>query len=271
MMDPILYKIGDFQIHWYSAILFVAFLLAYGFIMNESRRLQINTNFIGNLIFWVIIFSLIGARLYYVAFNWDLYSSNPMDILKVWEGGLAIHGGIILGGLFLIGYCKKYKVRITRITDIFVVGLAAGQVIGRWGNFFNSEAYGPETTRSFLENLHIPDYVIDGMNINGAYYQPTFLYESLWMLAGLIILLILRRIKYTKIGQLTGFYMMWYGFGRLWIEMLRQDSLMLGDFKVAQIVSIVLFVVGLFIMALASRGSRFENLYGDRDEKEINF
>lgn len=271
MMNPILYEIGSFQIHWYSVLVLAGFVIGYGFIMNEAKRLEINNNFIGNLVFWIIIFSLIGARAYYVIFNWDYYSVHTDKILRVWEGGLAIHGGIILGATFLIFYCRKYKVRITRITDLFVVGLAAGQIIGRWGNFFNSEAYGTETTRSFLENLHIPDFIINGMNIHGTYYQPAFLYESLWMLAGLIILLMVRRLKYTKIGQLTGIYMMWYSFGRMWLEVMRQDSLMLGDFKVAQIVSVAMFIIGLIVLAIASKGSKFDNLYGEKDEKDINF
>jgi len=270
-MNPILIEIGNINIYWYSVIILFGIFIAYLAISSESRRFDINDGFMGNLLFWLIIFSIVGARVYYVIFNWSYYSVNTNEMFEIWNGGLAIHGGIIAGLLWLIIYCKKYRVRVAKMTDIVVVGLALGQIIGRWGNFFNGEAYGPETTRTFLENIHIPNFVIDGMNIHGTYFQPTFLYESLWMLAGLIVLLIVRRQKYTKIGQLTGIYLMWYGFGRFFIEMLRQDSLMFDSIKVAELVSVVLFIIGLVVLALSSRGSKFENLYGEKDENEIKF
>lgn len=271
MMDSVLFNIGNFDIEWYSVLILTGVLLAYLLIIFESRRHDISDYFIKNLVFWAIIFSIIGARLYYVLFNWSYYSVKTDEIVQVWNGGLAIHGGIIFGLLVIIIYCKKYKVSVLKMTDITVVGLTIGQIIGRWGNFFNSEAYGPETTRKFLESIYLPNFIIDGMNINGIYFQPTFLYESLWMMVGFIILLIIRRRKYTKIGQITGTYMMWYGFGRFFIEILRQDSLMLGDLKVAQIVSIVLFIIGLIIVSISSKGSKFENLYGEKNEQKIKF
>lgn len=271
MINPVLFSIGNIEIEWYSVLILIGVLLAYITILKEARRHEISDNFVSNLIFWALIFGIIGARLYYVIFNWTYYSVKTNEIIQIWNGGLAIYGGIIFGLLVIILYCKKYKVSILKMTDIFVVGLTLGQIIGRWGNFFNSEAYGPECTRKFLENVHIPTFIIDGMNIHGTYFQPTFFYESIWMILGLIILLIVRRLKYTKIGQLTGIYMMWYGFGRFFVEILRQDSLMFGDFKIAQIVSIVLFIIGLIIVSISSKGSKFENLYGEKNEKEIKF
>ena len=202
------------------------------------------------MILFCIIFGIIGARLYYVAFEWDYYSNHILDIFKIWEGGLAIHGGILFGLIFIIIYTKKYKVNTFRMLDIIAVGLIIGQAIGRCGNFFNGEAHGPLTTLEFLQSLHLPNFIIEGMHINGMYYQPTFLYESIWCLIGFIILLLFRRRRYCKIG---------------FIESLRTDSLMLFDFKIAQIVSILLVVVGLIILIVKSRGSMLENRYNDKE------
>ena len=152
-----------------------------------------------------------------------------------------------------------------------VVPLILAQAIGRWGNFFNSEAHGTAVSYATLEQLHIPGFIIDGMNINGLYYHPTFLYESLWCLLGFIVLLIVRRYKYLKKGMLTCIYIMWYSFGRFFIETLRTDSLMIGAFKQAQILSVVLFIVALGIFMILSRKSRFEDLYNEEQVKAINF
>ena len=132
--------------------------------------------------------------------------------------------------------------------DIIVVGLIIAQAIGRWGNFFNSEAYGPVTTAAHLKSLGIPSFVIQGMYILGEYRQPTFFYESVWCLFGFLAMLLIRRFKYLKLGQLTGFYLLWYGIIRFFIEGMRTDSLMLGTYKIAQIVSIVFIVSGLIII-----------------------
>ena len=156
------------------------------------------------------------------------------------------------------------------MTDMAVVGLIIAQAMGRWGNFFNGEAHGPETTREVLEGIKIiPNFVIDGMNIAGTYYQPTFYYEFLWCLLGFVILLCVRKFyEYLKVGQLTGIYLMWYGIGRFFIESLRTDSLMLKEFKVAQIVSVIMFVVGLIMLILGFKGSKFENRYDDYEIEE---
>ena len=219
-----------------------------------------------NLAFYTIIFALLGARLYYVAFNWDYYGSHLLDIVKIWEGGLAIHGALIFGLIFVRFYTKKYKIKTMRVLDIIVVGLILGQAIGRWGNFFNGEAHGPLTTYETLKNLHIPEFIINGMKINGSYYHPTFLYESLWNFIGFIILLIVRRSKYLKIGQLTGIYLLYYGIGRLLIESLRTDSLMLGNLKMAQLVSIAMIIIGLVLILIKQFQSKFKDQYRNINE-----
>ena len=158
------------------------------------------------------------------------------------------------------------------MTDIVVPGLILAQGIGRWGNFFNQEAYGSRVALSTLESMKIiPDFVIEGMKIGNIYYHPTFYYEFLWCILGFIILIIVRKLKYIKIGQLTAVYMMWYGVGRFFIEGFRTDSLMFGGFRVAQIVSVVLFVIGLILTMLLSRKGRFEDLYSDKDNIKVRF
>ena len=156
--------------------------------------------------------------------------------------------------------------------DIVVVGLIIGQAIGRCGNFFNGEAHGPATTLEVLQKLFIPEFIIDGMNIHGMYYHPTFLYESLWCLLGFIFLLLFRRRYYCKIAETTGLYLVWYGIGRYIIEGLRTDSLMLFDFKIAQIVSLAAVIIGLIILLVKSRGSKLNNRYNDMENiDEIRF
>ena len=154
------------------------------------------------------------------------------------------------------------------MTDIIAVSLLLGQAIGRWGNFFNQEAHGTEVTLEFLQKFIPFQFIIDGMNINGVYYHPTFLYESLWCFLGFILLLIVRRFKYLKIGQLTGLYLFWYGMGRFFIEGLRTDSLMLGDFRVAQIVSIACMVIGAIIIVVRGAGFKLEGRYNQALPKE---
>lgn len=274
MMSAIFLDLGFIKIGWYSIFILTGIILASIIVNIESKKYKINKDFMTNLIFWTIIFGVIGARLYYVILNYGYYSINTNEIYKIWEGGLAIHGGIIFGFLFALLYCLRYKVKVFKITDICVVGLILAQAIGRWGNFFNSEAHGLETTKNFLVSLKfIPEFIINGMRIGGIYYQPTFYYESLWCLLGFIILIIIRKFsKYLKIGQLTGIYLMWYSIGRFFIEILRTDSLMIYNFKAAQITSIVLFIFGLVLFIIKSKGSKFENRYDmEEDENEIRF
>ena len=271
MMDPIFYDLFGFEIRWYSILILTGVVLGVALLIKEGKRFYINKDFLFNMAFWVLIFGFIGARLYYCLFNFDLYKDNPIDILKIWEGGLAIHGGIIFGFITLCIYCKKYEFSIAKMCDMTVVPLILAQAIGRWGNFFNSEAHGPAVSYYTLKEMHIPDFVISGMNINGVYYHPTFFYESLWCFLGFIVLLFIRRYKYLKKGMLTCIYIMWYSVGRFFIETLRTDSLMIGAFKQAQILSICLFVIALGVFMVLSRKSRFEDLYNEDQVNAIKF
>ena len=262
-MNPIIFSIGSIDIRWYSVLILVGALIGVGILLKEAKRFDISSDFIINLSFYTLVFGIIGARLYYVLFNFEMYKDDLLSILKIWNGGLAIHGGLIAGFITIVLYCKRYNVRFLKIMDMAAPGIIIAQAIGRWGNFFNSEAHGAVTTLASLKNMFIPDFVIEGMNIGGFYYHPTFYYEFLWCVAGFILLVILRRRKYLKVGQLTSTYFMWYSAGRFFIESLRTDSLMLGGFKVAQLVSVLLFLIALGAMMIISRKGKFEDLYNE--------
>jgi phosphatidylglycerol:prolipoprotein diacylglycerol transferase len=270
-MTSIGIEIGSITITWYSICILVGVILATILINSESEYNDITPPFATNLVFWCMIFGIIGARAYYVLFNLDYYMNNPINIIKIWEGGLAIHGGIIAGLITLLIYCKKYRVNALKMLDIAAPAVLLAQAIGRWGNFFNKEAYGSMVTRTFLEDLHLPEFIINGMHINGNYYHPTFLYESVWNLIGFIIMLFLRRRKYNKVGEMSGFYLIWYSSARFFIEGLRMDSLMLGPLRVAQIVSIIGIIAGIIFIACARKGSKFDNLYNKEEKDETRF
>ena len=257
-MEKVALDLGPIQIYWYSIFIFIGMLVACFMIYKEAKKRGIDEDFLVNLTFNTIIIGIIGARLYYVLFNLSYYLDNPVEIFQIWNGGLAIHGGIIAGLLFIIYYCKKHEVNLWKMLDIIVVGLIIAQAIGRWGNFFNSEAYGPITTAAHLKSLGIPQFIIDGMYILGEYRQPTFFYESVWCLFGFLAMLIIRQYKYLKIGQLTSFYLIWYGIIRCIIEAMRTDSLMLGPLKMAQLVSLVFIVSGIIIFIKSTKTNQKE-------------
>lgn len=270
-MNPVLFKLFNIEIRWYSVLILVGIIVGAYILKKEARRFDMNWDFVFNLSFWTIIFGIIGARLYYVIFRWSQYENDLLSIFKVWEGGLAIHGGILAGALTVYIYCKKNKANTLKVIDMAMPSVMIAQAIGRWGNFFNSEAYGGIVSLSHLEKLHIPKFIIDGMYIEGVYRQPTFLYESIWCIIGFIIILFIRRNKYVKLGTITGFYLMWYSTGRFFIEHMRNDSLMLGGFRVAQIISIILFALGAFLIIRNKRMGKFENLYNSDKNNNVRF
>ena len=270
-MDREIFSIGGFSIKWYSVLLLIAVFVGISWLIKEGTKHKYPKDFLFNMCFWAVIFGFLGARAYYVIFNWKIYAADPISIFKIWEGGLAIHGGLIAGFITIILYCKKYKVRLFKLVDMAVPGVMLAQAIGRWGNFFNGEAHGGIVLRSTLENLHIPEFIINGMYINGNYYHPTFFYESLWCFLGFIVLVLVRKYKYLKVGGLTCVYLIWYSIGRFAIESLRTDSLMLGGFKVAQIISIILFIIGILGLMIQSRKGKFEDLYSEPLHEEIKF
>ena len=266
------FNIFGYDVRWYSLLILIAVFLGYFIINSEAKRFNIRNDFMFNIMFWALIFGIIGARLYYVLFNLDYYINNLSEIVKIWNGGLAIHGGVIAGFLVILYYSKKYKVSLTRLLDIIVPALLLAQAIGRWGNFFNREAYGSVVSYQTLINFKIiPGFVIDNMYINGAYHLPMFYFESLWCLIGFILILFVRRIKYLKCGNVLSFYLIWYGIGRLVIESFRTDSLMLGEFKVAKIVSILFIIIGIIIIFIKSAKPKLDDLYNTDETIEIKY
>lgn len=250
-IDPVAFNLFGLDVNWYGIIIVSGMLLAIILASREAERVGLQEDDVIDFMFWGLPLSIIGARLYYVAFEWKQYASNPIEILAIRNGGLAIYGGLLAGGLVMYVFTKKRGISFWKFLDIAVPGVIIAQAIGRWGNFMNQEAYGGETTRAFLEGLHLPTFIINNMEINGVYHHPTFLYESLWNVLGFILLLVLRNKKhFLKIGELTFIYVMWYAFGRFFIEGMRTDSLWLfGVIRVSQLLSVVLFLIalGLFI------------------------
>lgn len=246
-MNPIAFHVGPLPIHWYSLLIALAFAIGILLANYHATLRQIDTDQLANLLFLVIPASIIGARLYYVLFNWGYYAANPQEILAVWHGGLAIHGGVIGG--FLAGYCylrHEKTLKLWATADIIAPSLILGQAIGRWGNFFNQEAHGGPVSSDFISKF--PGFIQKGMYIEGQYYHPTFLYESLWNSLVFLILLWLVRRKSLPAGIVTMTYLILYSLGRFFVEGLRTDSLMLGPLRAAQVVSTAAIILaGIFI------------------------
>ena len=251
-MNRVFISIGGFNIYWYSFLIFVAVLVGYEIAVVYSKKLKYSTLDVMDMLFLMIVWGIIGARLYYVIFNFDAFRDNFLDIFKVWEGGLAIYGGIIGGSLYILYRCYKKKLSFIKILDIYSLSLLLGQAIGRWGNFFNSEAYGGITSYDSLKKMMIPEFIIKGMYIDGAYREPLFLYESIWCLIGVIFIILIRKQYEYKEGRQIGFYLFWYGLGRFVIEWFRSDSLYIGKFKVSQVLSLILCIVGLVSLIVIS-------------------
>ncbi|MGO2696555.1 prolipoprotein diacylglyceryl transferase [Bavariicoccus seileri] len=248
VINPIAFRIFGWPVHWYGIIIAIAILVAVQMCDVEAKKRGYRDDFIVNLVYWVIPFGFIGARFYYVLFELPYYLQHPTEIIAIWQGGIAIYGGLIAGALVFGLYCRHHNASMLVLLDIAAPAVLLAQAIGRWGNFINQEAHGGETTRAFLESLHLPQFIIQQMNIDGVYYHPTFLYESLWSLLGVILLLIARYSSMKlRVGDQISFYLIWYGFGRFFIEGLRTDSLYFFStgLRVSQIVSLVILFVGI--------------------------
>ncbi|ECP2124040.1 prolipoprotein diacylglyceryl transferase [Listeria monocytogenes] len=246
-LDPVAIQIGSISVKWYGVIIASAVVIALLLALSEANKRKMDKEIIVDLLIWAIPISIISARIYYVIFEWDFYKNNLSEIVKIWHGGIAIYGALIGAVLTAIIFSRIKKISFWQLADVVAPSLIIAQAIGRWGNFMNQEAHGAETTRSFLESLHLPDFIINQMYIDGAYYQPTFLYESLWNVLGFIVLLIIRRTKIRR-GELFLGYVIWYSFGRFFIEGMRTDSLMWGDFRVSQVLSLLLIVLSIGII-----------------------
>ena len=246
-IDPIAFNLGPIPVHWYGLLIVSGIILAYFVGQREAIKRGLPEEFLADLLLWAVPISIVCARIYYVTMRWDYYGQNPEKIIEIWNGGIAIHGALI--GAFITAYIftRKRNISFLKVADIAAPSILIGQIIGRWGNFMNQEAYGGPVSCEFLENLRLPDWIINQMYIEelGTYVHPTFLYESVWNFIGLIILLVLRKVNLNR-GEIFFGYIIWYSFGRFYIEGMRTDSLYLvGDLRSAQVVSIIGIVVGL--------------------------
>lgn len=257
-MNRVAFNIFGFNVYYYSLCILLGVMVAYILITREGKKQGLPKEFISDLIFYTLIIGILGARVYYCVFNLDYYLANPSEILKIYNGGLAIHGGVIAGLIFVYFYTKKKNVSFIKILDIVAPAVIIAQSFGRWGNFFNQEAHGGITTYQNLKNMHIPEFIINGMHIEGKYYYPTFFFESIWCLIGFIILMIARKNKNLRKGFQIGFYFIWYGIGRFFIETLRTDSLMFFGLKIAQIVSLIGIIIGIIII-VTNKNKKYYN------------
>lgn len=243
-------QIGPLAIRWYGLLIATGVLLGTTLAHREAIRRGEDPDKLLNAIVATVLVALVGARLYYVVFNWDYYAANPGKIVAVWEGGLAIHGGLIAGALATILYCRHAELSLPVTLDIMAPCVAIGQAIGRWGNFFNQEAFGVPTDlpwKLYIDPAHRPPHLA-----GFEYFHPTFLYESLWNLLVFAILWFgLRKRLQGRPGALTLCYLGLYSIGRFFVEGLRIDSLMLGSLRAGQVVSLLLVVasgLGLLLM-----------------------
>lgn len=257
-MNRVAFNIFGFNVYYYSLCILLGVIVAYILITREGKKQGLPKEFISDLIFYTLIIGILGARVYYCVFNLDYYLANPSEILKIYNGGLAIHGGVIAGLIFVYFYTKKKNVSFIKILDIVAPAVIIAQSFGRWGNFFNQEAHGGITTYQNLKNMHIPEFIINGMHIEGKYYYPTFFFESIWCLIGFMILMIARRNKNLRKGFQIGFYFIWYGIGRFFIEAFRTDSLMFFGLKIAQIVSLIGIIIGIIII-VTNKNKKYYN------------
>ena len=243
---PAGFSVGPFDVRFYGLIIALGLVLAVVYALKRREQFGLSEDDLMDGVLWIAPFAILCARLYYCAFEWDRYADNPISILYIWEGGLAIYGAVIGAAIGVIVHCKVKKISMPAVLDIVSLGFMIGQMLGRWGNFFNREAHGGVTDSFLRMGLINP---ATGM---GEYYHPTFLYESLWNLVGFIILhFFSKKRKYD--GQVALCYVAWYGLGRSLIEGLRTDSLWWGNFRVSQVLAAASCLIAVAVLFILSR------------------
>ena len=243
---PASFPIFGREIYFYGVIIALGFVLGILYCARRAPEFGISSDSVYDMMIWMIPLSILGARLYFVLFQTEYYFAHPAEILAVWEGGLAIYGGIISGVLVAFVFCRVRHIAFLDMLDLMSFGVLIGQALGRWGNFFNREAFGAETEIFCRMGLTAPD----GTTV---YVHPTFLYESLWNLLGLAFLIYFTRSGRRRYcGQVALMYFFWYGLGRSWIEGLRTDSLYLAHtgIRVSQLLSILIVCVSGTILLI---------------------
>ena len=261
--SPVAFTVMGKDIYWYGIIIAGGFLLAVLYMLYRAKTFGITQDDVLDLVLWAVPIGVVCARLYYCVFYWDLYRDNPISMLYIWEGGLAIYGGIIGGAITLLVVAKHKKIPATVLLDVAGMGVIIGQLMGRWGNFMNREAFGTETTLPWRMELT----TVLGKTVD---VHPTFLYESLWNVVGLLLIVFVVSKARRFDGENTWFYFLWYGIGRFWIEGLRTDSLYLFDWtigdqpiRVSQALSLVMVLVSAFMLFynIKLRPHKREELY----------
>ena len=262
---PVLFELGPVSVRWYGLLISSAVILGLSISRWLAKKRSVDPDLMADLALWMVIGAIPAARLYYVLFEWEQYAANPAQAFAIWQGGIAIHGALLGGMLAAIIFARLNRVSFWQLMDLVAPAVILGQAIGRWGNFFNSEAFGRPTDLPW--KLYIPpEIVVQGQRYfprppqfaDVEYFHPTFLYESLWNLGVFAILLMLffwgvrqAQEKGTglKLGTIALCYFLSYSAGRMWIEGLRMDSLMLGPLRVAQAVSLLGIIIGLLGLA----------------------
>ena len=245
---PILFEVGPITIRWYGLLIASAVLIGVSLSQYLAKRRGVEPELLADLAIWLIVAAIPCARIYYVLFQWQEYAQRPEDIIAIWKGGIAIHGAIIGGTIATIIFARLNRVSLWQLIDLVVPSLALGQAIGRWGNFFNSEAFGRPTDLPW--KLFIPPGNRPPEYLSYDYFHPTFLYESLWNILVFVILIFLfvwslKQQERYKVGTMAFTYFIVYSLGRFWIEGLRTDSLMLGPLRIAQVISLVIISLGV--------------------------
>lgn len=240
-------KLGPVSIQYYALCILGGAGLTLYLISREWKFKGYNKSDLYDFFFNVLLIGIIGARLWYCLVLLPEYIKAPLEIFKVWEGGLAIQGGLMAGIAYGYYYFKKRNYSFLDVADTILPYVLIAQAIGRWGNFINQEAYGSTVSHAFLKSLFIPDFIVDKMFVNGTYHHPTFFYESLYcIIAFLLIRLIIKKIRLKK-GQSALLYVIFYSFGRIFVEQLRTDSLMIGSIKMAQLLSVIAIIIGSYL------------------------
>ncbi|WP_217560186.1 prolipoprotein diacylglyceryl transferase [Paenibacillus sp. GbtcB18] len=298
MLNPVAFKLGPISVHWYGIILGTAALIGLLLVIREGKRFKLQPEFFMDLLLIGVPSAIVAARIYYVAFQWENYKNNLSEIIAIWHGGIAIYGALIGAIIAALIYVRRKGYSFWRIADICAPGLIVGQMIGRWGNFVNQEAHGGPVSESFLRStLHLPDWIVNQMNIEGIFYHPTFLYESVWNFVGLLLLFWLRRRPFLRAGELFMSYFIWYSLGRFFIEGLRTDSLDFtgpawlasllnglwspmsllfgeagtmtygGNIRISQLLAVLIIIAAIIIIVLRRRMGYAKTKYSDPIEK----
>ena len=266
MNPPRTFSLGPMTIHLYGLVIACGLMAAAWYACRRSKEFGLKQDDILDGVLWITPFAILCARAYYCIFSWEEYADNPISVLYIWNGGLAIYGGVLGAIAGILVFCKKRKIKVAAVLDIVALGFLIGQSAGRWGNFFNREAFGAATDSFFRMGLY---NTVTGVT---EYYHPTFLYESVWNLCGFVALHFLsKRRQYD--GQIALGYVLWYGLGRAWIEGLRVDSLYWGPFRVSQVLAAVSCLAAAIVLVrqyFKPHGPLFVNAVEEPKPEEEN-